>query len=77
MCNRFRIHLMELVIAMVSLIVVCSKPACAYIDPGTGSYVLQVVIASLLATAFVIKSAWGNIRRAVGRRFAKRVEDDK
>lgn len=33
-----------------------------YIDPGTGSYVFQILIASLLAVSFVIRRFWDNIR---------------
>ena len=47
------------------LLLASEKCACAYIDPGTGSYVLQVVAASLLALAFVVKSTWRTIRDAV------------
>ena len=34
----------------------------AYLDPGTGSYILQIVIGSLLAAAFTIKAFWHRIR---------------
>jgi hypothetical protein len=34
----------------------------AYIDPGTGSYVLQIVIAGLAAGAFAIKLFWRKIK---------------
>lgn len=59
----------------LSLTAIASKSAHAYIDPGTGSYVLQAVIASLLAAAFVIKSTWRNIKQAFVKRFARRPED--
>ena len=29
-----------------------------YIDPGGGSYLLQVIIAAILGVAFYFKSAW-------------------
>ena len=35
--------------------------AAAYIDPGTGSYVLQVAIAFLIGLAFSIKVFWKKI----------------
>ena len=59
-----------------SLIVISSTGADAYIDPGTGSYVLQVVIASLLAAGFVIRATWKNIVGAVTKRFGKRNADE-
>jgi len=34
----------------------------AYIDPGTGSYILQIVIAGIAAGAFAIKMFWRRIR---------------
>jgi hypothetical protein len=52
--------------------IITSKPAYAYIDPGTGSYVIQVVVAGVLAAGFVIKSTWKNIKEAFTKRFAKK-----
>lgn len=53
------------------LVVITAQSASAYIDPGTGSYVLQVVVASVLAAAFVIKSTWHSLKRAVTRLFGR------
>ena len=58
------------------VLIVCARRAYGYIDPGTGSYVLQVVAASFLAAGFVIKAAQKNIVGAVTKRFAKRAADD-
>jgi hypothetical protein len=33
-----------------------------YIDPGSGSYFLQVIIAALLGAAFWIKMSWHRIK---------------
>lgn len=33
----------------------------AYLDPGSGSYLIQILIAALLGSAFVIKSFWRQI----------------
>jgi hypothetical protein len=33
-----------------------------YIDPGSGSYLIQVIIAALLGGAFWIKRFWRKIR---------------
>ncbi len=40
-----------------------SSPAYAYVDPGTGSYVLQILTAGVLAAAFLVKSSWNNIKK--------------
>jgi membrane glycosyltransferase len=44
--------------------------AAAYIDPGTGSYVLQVAIAVLFGLAFSIKVFWKKITAFLRRTFA-------
>lgn len=36
-------------------------PAHAYIDPGSGSYLFQLLIAGLLGSLFAIKSFWHKI----------------
>jgi hypothetical protein len=45
-------------------------PACAYVDPGTGSMVIQAVIAAFVGGAAILGAFW---RRLVRRR---RDEDD-
>ena len=37
-------------------------PAHAYIDAGSGSYVLQMAMAGVLALAFTLKLAWQRVR---------------
>ncbi len=33
-----------------------------YIDPGSGSYLVQVIIAALLGVAFYFKNLWWKLR---------------
>jgi len=44
--------------------------AAGYIDPGTGSYVLQIAIAFLVALAFSIKVFWKKIKAFLRKTFA-------
>jgi hypothetical protein len=37
-------------------------PAYAYLDPGTGSYIFQLLIAAVVGLAFLIKVFWGRIK---------------
>ena len=39
-----------------------ATPAYAYIDPGSGSYVLQLLVASLLAGLFAVEVFWSKVR---------------
>lgn len=43
----------------------------AYVDPGVGSYILQVVIGTIAAAGFGVKIFWRRIRDAVRTRFAR------
>lgn len=43
-----------------------ASPAHAYLDPGTGSYVLQVLLAALVAGLYGIKQYWYKIKGFFG-----------
>lgn len=62
-----------LVLAAV-LLLVSTRDARAYIDPGTGSFVLQLVIASLLGAAFAVKGFWKNIKAFFSKLLVKKVK---
>ena len=47
------------------------KTAYAYLDPASGSYIIQIVIAVFVGGAFVIKQYFGAIRSFFKGRFAK------
>jgi hypothetical protein len=38
------------------------KALLLYIDPGSGSYLLQVIIAAILGGLFYVKNGWAKIR---------------
>lgn len=50
-------------------------PAYAYLDPGTGSYIFQVLVGALLGGAFVLKGYWSSIRNFFAERAARRTKD--
>ncbi|CAN5149104.1 hypothetical protein BH11PAT4_BH11PAT4_6220 [soil metagenome] len=37
-------------------------PAAAYLDPGTGSYITQVLVASLLGGLYALKLSWSRVK---------------
>ncbi len=43
------------------LLLLFARPAFAYLDPGTGSFVFQFLIAGLVGALFLIKSFWRNL----------------
>ena len=50
-------------LAVLFLVLLLPRDAHAYLDPGTGSYVLQMIIAGVLGAAFAIKMSWFRIKR--------------
>jgi hypothetical protein len=44
-----------------------SHQAAAYLDPGTGSMILQGIIAAIAVAGFTIKSYWYRIRAFFGK----------
>ena len=46
-----------------------------YLDPGSGSFLIQIAIAALLALGVVIRASWGTIKKWLGIK-SKPVEDD-
>jgi hypothetical protein len=48
-----------LLAVLASLLLV--REAHAYLDPGTGSYILQILIAGLFGALFMLKVFWGRI----------------
>ncbi|MGI9285418.1 MAG: hypothetical protein ACR2P1_08510 [Pseudomonadales bacterium] len=48
-----------------------SVQAYAYLDPGTGSFVLQMLVAGLLGAMLYIKMAWANVKMFFNRLLSK------
>jgi hypothetical protein len=58
-------------ILVASLQMVFTPPAHAYLDPGTGSYIFQLLIAGIVGFAFVIKVFWSRIKGFFTRLFSR------
>ncbi len=46
-----------------------------YLDPGSGSYLIQLLLAAILGGAFVVKMYWQKIRDFFKNRGAKKPDD--
>ena len=49
----------------------------AYLDPGTGSYIFQLLVASLLGGLFAIKIFWTKIKMFFTKLFSKKERHEK
>jgi hypothetical protein len=48
------------------------RPAYGYIDPGTGSYVLQILLGVLFAAAYTLKIYWRHVVGFFRYRFSRK-----
>jgi hypothetical protein len=55
---------------------VLPHPASAYIDPGTGSLIWQLLLAGALTAAFLVKRYWSRIRQRLQIGSTTKGEDD-
>lgn len=47
-----------------------------YLDPGSGSYLIQLLIASLMGGLILLRVYWGKVSGFVRRLMGKSVEED-
>ena len=53
---------MNFLLLLILFLVVVPTPALAYLDPGTGSYLIQILVGGGLGLTFIIKQYWSTIR---------------
>lgn len=54
-----------------------SQKAFAYLDPGTGSYILQVLIAFFLGGLFAVRLFWNKIKEFLTKIFSRNKDSKK
>lgn len=60
-----RRSLANAVVLSALLLFVCAEHAQAYIDPGSGSYILQLLLAGLLGAGVAVRIYWKRIKAAI------------
>ena len=65
------------IVILALLISACwCENAYAYIDPSSGSYFLQMLLASLLGALFAVKMFWRRIKSFLVRLFSRQPRSD-
>lgn len=68
--GRFRFWVKTtLYLAILSLIF--PQAAYAYLDAGSGSYIIQLLMGAFLAMLFAVKIYWRNLKELLAGRFSK------
>lgn len=52
----------KLIFLITTILILATSPAYAYIDPGTGSSIIQGLLAVVVAIPFVLKASWKKIK---------------
>lgn len=60
---------------LTALALVAATPASAYIDPGTGSYIFQIILGSVIGMGMALKAYWARVSDFLRRIFRKRGND--
>ena len=54
-----------------ALLIIVARDARAYLDPGTGSFIIQILVASLLGIGFAVRIFWRQIRHGLSKLFSR------
>lgn len=57
-----KINLIDFVCIISLLILLSAETTYAYLDPGTGSYIIQVSIAMIFGALFAIRIFWTKVK---------------
>ena len=55
----------QIVLSVLIFFLLLARSAQAYIDPGTGSYLFQLLIAGLLSGLFFIKTIFRSLKKII------------
>ncbi len=62
----------DLILFTLALCIISQLPAYAYLDPGTGSLIVQIILATCAGAAYWIKIQWHNIKEFFKRTCVKK-----
>gem|GEM_PF-5411071 len=62
--------------ALVVMTVLSSKPAWAYLDPGSGSYLMQIIVAGAITGGTLLTMVWGRLKVRLVKLLKKEQKDN-
>jgi len=78
--NKIRTLILQIFVFLILINAVLPLKADAYVDPGTGSMVLQIIVASIIGLTISIKAFWANIKMSfcslLGKKVNKKDSED-
>lgn len=71
------ISLIPALVVLALFYLIFPRKAYAYLDPGTGSYILQLIAATLFMGLYAVKLFWNNVKIFFKNLFSKGKEHEK
>jgi len=68
---------LDLLLAIALIVALPLQRAHAYIDPGSGSYIIQVMIAAVLGGLYSLKLFWRRLIDRITGLFKKKPDEEK
>ena len=68
----FREILLKLVLFAALFLIVLTQKSYAYLDPGTGSFVFQLLLAGFIGGLFIFRLFWKRIVSLIGKLFRRK-----
>lgn len=65
--HRLGMKLAAIIVASLGFGLVFSPAALAYIDPGSGSYIIQIIAATFLGAMVAVGAFWSRLKRFFSR----------
>jgi len=73
---KYRLGFFKTFFCIILLSVIWTKDAHAYLDPGTGSYIIQIVIAGIFAGWLTIKVLYRKVINFFSKLFSSNKKND-
>jgi hypothetical protein len=73
---KHRANLGTALVVLVLALFFFPAQAHAYLDPGTGSYFIQIALATLVGALFAVRLFWGRIKAFFQKLFSKEEEEE-
>ncbi len=68
---QMKYNVLKAVLAIIVMGLVLPTNSYAYLDPGTGAFILQILIAAFIAISLTIKAFWLRIKAFFSRLMSK------
>jgi len=66
---------LKLILIFVLVPLIFPKTAHAYLDPGSGSYLIQVIVATLAGAGYFFRANWGKVKKMFSKKDQKRPDE--